>query len=132
MPNIVMADQPSGGGDLVLLASGTYTKAADGSPMKIPVSYSGTPRELSVSRTDANTGVASTLLWQGTVNANRPGIFSNTKYGTLLSRQAGGTYNAAGAWTPGISETEIAVGQASSNYPIKAGDYYWEIWGVAT
>ena len=42
MPNIVMADQPSGGQEIVKLAYGTYTKTSAGTSMAIPVSYSGT------------------------------------------------------------------------------------------
>lgn len=125
MPNIIMADQPSGG--VELLASGTYTNASSTGTMTIPVSYTGKRVFVAVKK-DGDGGtwnwVSSTYV---DVTNIYPDVFSwNVWLGAIRYST---TANQTGSYVS-LSDTAITCKQRDANYPVQAGDYYWEIWGV--
>lgn len=134
MPNIKMADQPSGGQAIVKLAYGTYTKTDSASSLIIPVSYTGTPLYMFCHETTALTGTARAIAWQAAFNVKYDANFpqSYTKIGIVQSEASGGSHPTPAYNSISISATQITMGHQSSNYPVKPNDYYWEIWGYST
>ena len=134
MPNIVMADQPSGGQEIVKLAYGTYTKTSAGTSMAIPVSYSGTLLYFFCHETEEIADTARSMSWQSATNVKRDTDYamSMSQLSVVRAKKSDNTNNTPGYTGPTFTSTSVTLSQQSSAYPIKANDYYWEIWGYAT
>ena len=130
MPNIVMADQPSGG--IELLASGTYTLASDAAIMSIPVSFNGTPYQFVVVESPMRTGTAHTCSWIGAWNLPKGGFWVANSCAKALYRLANNTYGTGVIQAVAAPDATLEVKEATSSYPIKAGTFKWEIWGVSS
>lgn len=127
---------PGGGQTKTLLASGTYTNANDltsTQTMSIPVSYTGTPTEVFVNKTDAvvDTSKAQSTDWfcyYGAENTAKS-VFGD---GTLRTLRNLGTNNSRNYGYPlafTLSADTISCRSQSSTYNIKAGTFAWYIWG---
>ena len=123
--------QSKSGKEIVLLASGTYTLAAQTSNMTIPVQYTGTELFILVEAEELIQDTAQTAVWQGTFNfPHSDGSNVYSSYGIARGRTASNTWVAMPYFSiPNLTETSLRVTQASSSYPIRANTYKWEIWG---
>lgn len=135
MPNIIMADQPSGGQEITLLASGTYTQSTESTnSMVIPVSYTGTPLLVLVEADTPVSGVNQTYQWAFALNDILPADLKSYFEQIVSSKTvtSGGAVIMGYPLLASISNSQIEVRQNSNNYQIKANTYNWKIWGYAT
>ena len=125
MPNnIIMADQPSGFG---ILASGTYTQASSTSSMTIPVSYTGNP-VFYVVRKSEQSGTWAWILARYDLATD---IYSRLyPWNVMLNDNAYSSNSHQSNNLISATDSAITCKQRDSNYPVIAGDYTWEIWGV--
>ena len=121
--------KPSGGGNIVLLGSGTYTYSGSTvANLTIPVSYSGTALFAEV-ESDVVQGVNQTYMW--VMGKYDDLIYGITQFGFCKSVQASGTYNPAPTGSGNsINESTLNIARYSSSYPIVASDYHWRIYGI--
>lgn len=128
-----------GGGGLSLLASGSFTLAAQGSTVSIPVSFSGNPVNVFVIYRGDGTGVAHTQAWA--FMASYPlseldtlfPVGSDKGVRSAVAVLANGSSNIINPIRARIesNNTIIDVRQTGSSYPCLAGQYDWYIYGEA-
>lgn len=122
----IAAISGGGGTSYTLLASGSYTLAADGGTMQIPVSYSGTVKSFYVVAEDGATN-GGTWAWtrvfdMSSIAGAEFASLWNMKYGTSGTQAAS---NNSGS----ISSEQIAVARFNTSNIIKAQKYNWYIYG---
>lgn len=129
-----------GSGQIVLLASGTYTKtdnATKPKELKIPVSFTGTPVEAYIYAPVLIPSVSQTCqnwrqyVGQSVVDNNWP---SSMTRGISIARHSNGNYyKGSGTGLSLESNNTILTGNiVSSSYPYKDNTYNWYIWGYAS
>lgn len=140
---------PSGGGGLpeTLLGSGTFTVAAVASQYVVPVTYTGTPNELLVTKDNEDVGIGETTAWIN-ITPDLPTAVAAFPIGVRLERlktdtdavsymsnfsnnaqivhfsDSNGVYNPTGSY--------ITIRQYGNNNKIQTGDYHWYIYGSAS
>lgn len=123
--------QSKSGKEIVLLASGTYTLAAQTSNMTIPVQYTGTVLFILIEAEEFIQDTYQTAVWQGTFNFPRSaGSNALSSYGVARARSAANAWISPVSSGPTLTETSLKVGHASSSYPIRANTYKWEFGGT--
>lgn len=134
MPTEIGSIQTGGGGGFELLASGVYNHAITGTSttVTIPVSYTGTAYAVYV-EAERVADTAQTFAWLMYINRSNIGnellphsamCRSYTAANALVNTNHPAFYNFT-------DNTSIYVGQQSSGYPVRPGQYHWYIWGVA-
>lgn len=130
-----MTKRVGGGGGLVLLASGTYTKTADSAAISIPVTYTGTPKLFyyynTTPKASTNQLVFAGRLMefeQSDVNDIAPtvGMYMAkgvTSSGTVITA-------APNAVWPTLSATTMASTRPGSSFTHCAGTWKWYIYGT--
>ncbi len=141
-----IANIPAGGGGLpeTLIGNGTFNVSAVSSSFTFPITYSGTPTQLFVTKDSADAGVGETLAWISITpdllivsdafpldirllkikNADDGiGYMANFNLNTGLIHfsAANGAYDAGG--------TYMTIRQYGNNNRIRPGDYHWYIYG---
>lgn len=126
---------PSGGKEVKLLASGTYTKTDNASKpyeVRIPVSFTGTPTQVYVYAPNPIEGKKQTIQWirqfglEQEAAANFARAFGASLYYTAngsTGAQYGGSLNFA------ANNTILNCGIVSYDYPDLDNTYNWYIWG---
>lgn len=134
MSNIIMQDVQGGGGQtLTNLASGTYTLVEDVTLLEIPVSYSGDVKYVFCEVSAPIADTAQAVSWQCAFDCPSGSYTQRDYLGIVQSRLANNTLAANPQYIqPILTESSIRLGRQSSNYPIKANTYKWEIWGYAS
>lgn len=118
-----------GGTSYTLLASGTYTKTADGNNMEIPVSYSGEPKSFYVVAENGATN-GGTWAWARILDTSD---LTGAEFDTLYNYKYGATGTTSATNNiPSISSTKIGVARYNTSNTIKAQDYNWYIYGEAS
>lgn len=127
---------PTGGGsDVVLLASGTYTKDGDSAGIDIPVSYSGTPVYWFYYNKTPKEGTNQTVCgFQFPFPVTDQYL---TTYGVTEIHNhrewRGANATPSYAWVPGnevtLSSTTMHSDRPDSNGTHCAGEWYWAIYG---
>lgn len=116
-----------------LLASDTYTQAANTNTMTIPVDYSGTPIAVFVeAQTFSNEGnqTAAWFSFKPTFS-DAAALFPLVEQ-CKIANANGYLSNRAITGTPcSFDNNSIVVHQYSGSIPIRANTYNWYIWGIA-
>lgn len=118
-----------------VIASGTYTQATDTSSMTIPISFVGNPIFYVVKgpflESTAQTGMWLFARYDLATNIYPKTFPYNTRFNSNCYKSSG-----AQNWANqpnnviSVTDSEITCKQRDGNYPVRAGEYYWEIWGV--
>ena len=133
--NSVVVDVPTGGCQtLTKIASGTYTLVDDATTvLEIPVSYSGDVKYVFCEVSAPIADTAQAVSWQCAFDCPSGSYTQRDYLGIVQSRLANNTLVVTPQYIqPILTESSIRLGRQSSNYPIRANDYKWEIWGYAS
>ena len=125
----------SGGKEVKLLASGTYTKTDNASSpyaVRIPVSFTGTPTQVYVYAPNPISGKKQTIQWirQFVLEQEAAANFARALEAAVYYTASGGTGAQHGAGLDFVNNNTILnCGIVSYDYPDLDNTYNWYIWG---
>lgn len=124
-------------GGYTLLASGSYTWAGGSSVIRIPVSYSGTPKMYGLIADEPLADTAQTICFCKLIDNDLfPEVFrcpdQNDGFVTAWGYRADNSIVHAkiSVSHSALSESEMSCTATETTYPWRANTYSWYIWGV--
>lgn len=120
----------AGGGEIELLATGTFTQTTETSAMTVPISFSGTPVQFLVIETETEYSSSNrTMGWSG-IPVSQTNLMPSVVRAIRIAGATQTQYTDTNPIVYRFSDSSIYIGQTASSYPIRPGTYSWTIWGI--